>query len=62
MNSISLGILFVAAAAVLSHVAPANAENYLCQQQFALCTSAPCIPQPGNPNVAICTCDVEEGP
>lgn len=61
MNYISLRVLLVAAAAVLSPIA-ANAENYLCQQQFALCTSAPCIPEPGNSKVAICTCDVEEGP
>jgi hypothetical protein len=40
----------------------ARAENYLCRQQFALCTSAPCIPQPGNPNVAMCSCDVQDGP
>ena len=44
------------------YVPCALAENYLCQQQFALCTSAPCIPAPGNPKVAICRCDVEEGP
>ena len=37
---------------------PASAENYLCRQQFALCTSAPCIPQPGSTKVAMCTCDV----
>jgi hypothetical protein len=41
---------------------PASAENYLCRQQFALCTSAPCIPQPGSTKVAMCTCDVEDGP
>lgn len=40
----------------------AAAKNYLCNQQFALCTSAPCIPQPGNPKAAICVCDVQEGP
>jgi hypothetical protein len=63
MNRISFRILFVAAAAAaLSCIAAAHAENYPCQQQFALCTSAPCIPQPGNLTVAICTCDVEEGP
>ena len=33
----------------------------LCDQQFALCTSAPCIPAPGNPKVALCTCDVWDG-
>src|SRR5262249_7712454 len=61
-NSISLRILLVVAAAALGYVVPVQAENYLCQQQFALCTSAPCIPEPGNPKVAICTCDVEDGP
>src|SRR4029434_726148 len=49
-------------AAALGYVVPAQAENYFCQQQFALCTSAPCIPEQGNPTVAICTCDVEDGP
>ena len=58
MNSISLHILLVVAAAALGHVKPAQAENYFCQQQFALCTSAPCIPEPGNPKIAMCTCDV----
>jgi hypothetical protein len=62
MNSISLRFLVVVAAAALGYVVPAQAENYFCQQQFALCTSAPCIPEPGNPKVAICTCDVEDGP
>ncbi len=33
----------------------------LCDQQFALCTSARCIPEPGNPKVALCTCDVWNG-
>jgi hypothetical protein len=61
MNS-SLRILLVVAVAALGYAAPARAENYFCQQQFALCTSAPCVPEPGNPKVAICTCDVEDGP
>jgi hypothetical protein len=47
--------------AAFSQAQPAHAENYLCRQQFALCTSAPCIPQPGNPKIAICTCDVQDG-
>lgn len=33
-----------------------------CNQQFALCTSAKCIPQPGDETKAICICDVEDGP
>lgn len=39
-----------------------NSKNYLCRHQFALCTSALCVPQPGDPTKAICFCDVEEGP
>jgi hypothetical protein len=33
----------------------------LCKHQYALCTSALCVPQPGDPSKAICFCDVEEG-
>jgi len=64
MKSFSLRALHVMAAliAAFGHAESAQAENYLCQQQFALCTSAPCIPEPGNPKVAICSCDVEDGP
>ena len=64
MKSFCLRALPVMAAliAAFGHAESAQAENYLCQQQFALCTSAPCIPGPGNPTVAICSCDVEDGP
>ena len=64
MKSFCLRALPVMAAliAAFGHAESAQAENYLCQQQFALCTSAPCIPEPGNPKVAICSCDVEDGP
>jgi hypothetical protein len=54
--------LMAALIAAFGHAESAQAENYLCQQQFALCTSAPCIPEPGDPKVAICSCDVEDGP
>ena len=33
----------------------------LCKHQYALCTSAVCIPQPGDPTKAICFCDVQDG-
>jgi hypothetical protein len=39
----------------------AGAENVLCRQPFALCTSAPCVPLPGDPTKATCSCDVLEG-
>jgi hypothetical protein len=35
--------------------------NQLCKHQYALCTSAICVPQPGDSTKAICFCDVEEG-
>jgi hypothetical protein len=38
-----------------------DAKNQLCEHQYALCTSARCVPQPGDPSKAICFCDVEEG-
>jgi hypothetical protein len=36
-------------------------EMYMCNHQFALCTSALCVPMPGDATKAICTCDVQEG-
>jgi len=37
-------------------------SSKLCKQQFALCTSSLCVPQPGDPTKATCFCDVKEGP
>lgn len=37
-------------------------QMHLCEHQFALCTSAVCIPEPGEPTKAICFCDVVNGP
>src|SRR5262249_58156118 len=59
---IALSVVVAALTAVFAHLRSARAENYLCRQQFALCTSAPCIPLPGNSKVAMCSCDVEDGP
>ena len=33
----------------------------VCTQEYALCTSAPCIPDPRHPDYAICSCAVENG-
>jgi hypothetical protein len=33
----------------------------LCKHQYALCTSARCVPEPSDPTKAICFCDVEQG-
>ncbi|MFC3909132.1 hypothetical protein ACFORL_08595 [Legionella dresdenensis] len=36
-------------------------DAIVCNQEYALCTSAPCIPDPRHPDYAICSCDVEQG-
>ncbi|MGC2594898.1 MAG: hypothetical protein WA347_01285 [Rhabdochlamydiaceae bacterium] len=33
----------------------------ICNHEYALCTSAQCVPQPGDPTKAICFCDVQQG-
>lgn len=33
----------------------------ICEHEYALCTSAKCIPDPSNPGQAVCFCDVKEG-
>jgi hypothetical protein len=38
-----------------------NKNMQICDQQYALCTSAICVPQPGDATKAICVCDVQEG-
>src|SRR4029453_17596438 len=57
--------LFIAAAAVfaiaLGNEQAANSNMVLLKQQYAVFTSAFCIPQPDDPTKAICFCDVEEG-
>ena len=68
MNFIKLSLAFVlviVAAAVFAIAfgaeQAAKSKMLLCKHQYALCTSAVCIPQPGDPTKAICFCDVEEG-
>ena len=36
-------------------------QDIICDKTYALCTSAHCIPNPNQPNEAICFCDVHEG-
>jgi hypothetical protein len=61
--------------ALVSYVLPAGAallmafgcsktesEMHVCNHTFALCTSALCVPLPGDATKTICFCDVEEGP
>jgi hypothetical protein len=37
------------------------AQPVVCSQEFALCTSAPCVPDPRSKEYAICSCVVEKG-
>jgi hypothetical protein len=57
--------LLIAAAAVFTiafgNEQAAKSDMQLCKHQYALCTAALCIPQPGDPTKAICFCAVEEG-
>ena len=68
MSVIRLGLacLFLIAAAAVFTIALGNEQAagpsmQLCKHQYALCTSALCIPQPGDPTKAICFCDVQDG-
>lgn len=58
---ISFILPVVAAFTVALAYSQGNSTNYLCKHQYALCTSAICVPQPGDSTKAICFCDVEEG-
>ena len=41
--------------------ATVKTKPIICTQEYALCTSAPCIPDPGHPDYAICSCVVKKG-
>jgi hypothetical protein len=38
-----------------------SSTSQLCHQDYALCTSAMCVPDPSDSSKAICFCDVESG-
>ena len=58
-------VLVIAAVAVFAMAfgaeQAAKSNMQLCKHQYALCTSALCIPQPDDSTKAICFCDVEQG-
>jgi hypothetical protein len=41
--------------------ADTSSKPIVCYQQYALCTSAPCVPDPANKTHANCLCDVLKG-
>src|SRR4029079_16315991 len=68
MSLIKIGLscsFLIAAVAVftiaLGNEKAAKSSMQLCKHQYALCTSALCIPQPGDPTKAISFCDVQDG-
>src|SRR5262245_18107929 len=68
MSLIKIGLtcsFLIAAVAVfaiaLGNEQAAKSSIQLCKHQYALCTSALCVPQPGDPTKAIVFCEVEEG-
>jgi len=68
MSLIKLGLacsFLIASAAVFTSALgnkQASAPGMqLCKHEYALCTSALCVPQPGDPTKAICFCEVEQG-
>lgn len=52
-----IGVFFV----LTTGFAQASATPIICDQEYALCTSARCIPTPGSATHAICDCVVEKG-
>jgi hypothetical protein len=36
-------------------------DAYLCHDTYALCTNAPCVPSPHDPDTVICHCEVKSG-
>jgi hypothetical protein len=58
---INVSILFSSPKAI-AELRANKAEAVICEGRYALCTSAPCIPNPSDPNsTAICACEVTEG-
>jgi hypothetical protein len=60
-------LLIIIASGLSSYNALSDSEKssntgIICENTYVLCTSAPCIPDPSNPDTkAICTCDVNNG-
>ncbi|WP_444921798.1 hypothetical protein ACJJID_05330 [Microbulbifer sp. CnH-101-G] len=53
---------FETAAEEGNHNAITNGKGTICSNEYVLCTSAPCVPDPEKPDSnAICNCDVNEG-
>jgi hypothetical protein len=61
-SSILTYLVPVIAVAAVACTYKESQAMYVCKHPYALCTSAICVPQPGDPSKAICQCDIEDGP
>lgn len=57
IKAISIFVMFI----VISNSYAATPSAIVCDQAYALCTSAPCLPDPNNPGKSICDCVVQQG-
>ncbi len=60
MNHVQCKI-FLIVSLLMSASYASQTKPIVCKQEYALCTSAPCIPDPRHPNYAICACVVLNG-
>jgi hypothetical protein len=61
-NHLFKTILIFGISIFLSNTYAETSHNAIvCEQPYALCTSAPCIPDPKNPGKSICDCVVQQG-
>lgn len=54
-------LVFLACFIISTACTGAPDKTIICNQDYALCTSASCIPDPRHAEYAICVCDVEQG-
>lgn len=54
-------ILLMVCCIINTAYATTQGSPVICTQEYALCTSAPCMPDPRHTGYAICSCDVKQG-
>jgi len=57
----NISLIFILSIFLSSTYASSQLHAIVCEQTYALCTSAPCLPDPKNPSQSICDCAVNHG-